>query len=173
MIRRGELSEIGYISKTHGVSGEMRLVIPVDVDIEELSCVILDIDGIFVPFFLHGVRSTGTDGYLVVMDGIDSEDEACELVGKTVYALNRELVIEEDVDRLYAEDLIGYRVVSVEGDLVGDVVDIDTSTENTLLVVSAGDGKRVLIPLADELVSELNIEQKFLKMDLPEGLLNL
>lgn len=172
MISRSELSEIGHIAKTHGVAGELRFAIPYDIDLEELSCVILDMDGIYVPFFTESIRGVGADSCLVTLDGIDSEDEASELVGKTIYALSRELP-ESDEEGLYAEDMLGFSATSTDGLLAGEIVEVDTSTDNVLLVVRTIEGKRVLIPLADELISRLDPEKKEVEFILPEGLLDL
>ncbi|MDE6802557.1 MAG: 16S rRNA processing protein RimM, partial [Muribaculaceae bacterium] len=98
MITRTELTEIGSITKTHGINGELNVIIPVDVDLESLSCAVIDIDGIFVPFFMTGVRQKGADGYLIKLDGVTTEEEAVEFRGKTLYALSREVESEEGGD---------------------------------------------------------------------------
>ena len=98
MITAQEISPIGFLGKTHGVNGEINLITDVDVDIEELSCIVLDIDGINVPFFFDSIRPRGTESYLVMIDGVDSEAKAAMLVNKKVYALNDEVAIDEAGD---------------------------------------------------------------------------
>ena len=57
MILRDELIAIGRYNKPHGVAGEISATIDVDIDtLKELSCLVSDIDGIFVPFFVNSCR---------------------------------------------------------------------------------------------------------------------
>ena len=57
MITREELIAIGHYNKTHGVAGEISATIDVDMSLlESLSCLVSDLDGIFVPFFVNACR---------------------------------------------------------------------------------------------------------------------
>lgn len=51
MITSDEIIEIGAFVKPHGVKGEISAQIDYEIDLQELKCLIIDIDGIFVPFF--------------------------------------------------------------------------------------------------------------------------
>ncbi|MBD5214469.1 MAG: 16S rRNA processing protein RimM [Bacteroidales bacterium] len=175
MITRTELTEIGSITKTHGINGELNVIIPVDVDLESLSCAVIDIDGIFVPFFMTGVRQKGADGYLIKLDGVTTEEEAVEFRGKTLYALSREVESEEggDADNgLYADDLIGYKACSLDGLLQGEIIDLDTSTENILFIIERPEGNTCLVPVVDEFISDIDSDNKIVTFDLPDGLID-
>lgn len=53
MIKASELTAIGAIIKPHGVKGEMVINLRDDrIDIERTECIVMDIDGIYVPFSL-------------------------------------------------------------------------------------------------------------------------
>jgi len=60
MIRRDELTPIGTIYKPHGINGEVTATFEQGVDPESLRCIVLDRDGIFVPFFINSIRSRGS-----------------------------------------------------------------------------------------------------------------
>lgn len=174
MISRAELSEIGYIGKPHGVAGEMNIIIPCDVDLAELSCIVLDIDGIFVPFFPESIRKRGADSYLVSVEGISTEVDAAGLTGKTVYALERDIPdSEEDDDGFYAEDLIGYHATSVDGSLNGEIVDVDDTTENILFVIRTSEGRSVLVPVVEEFIADVDSTASVITFALPAGILDL
>ena len=54
MIRREEVYKIGRLGKTHGVRGEISFLLDDDVfDRTDADYLILDIDGILVPFFIE------------------------------------------------------------------------------------------------------------------------
>lgn len=177
MIADSDILPIGSFGKPHGVNGEINLL--TDCDIESLSCVIVDIDGINVPFFFDSVRPRGTESYLVVIDGIGSDKDVSGLVNKKVFALKSELHSVEvdngecEGDGFYADDLIGYDVTDAEAGLSGVIEDVDDSTDNVLFVVRTVEGRHVLIPVADEFISEIDVDKRLLKLDLPAGILEL
>lgn len=59
MIRQEDVYRIGRIGKPHGVGGELTFAFDDDVfDRCDAEYLVLDIDGILVPFFMESYRST-------------------------------------------------------------------------------------------------------------------
>lgn len=175
MITEKEITEIGRFNQPHGIKGEINAIISDGVEPADLSCIILDIDGIFVPFFISGIRQRGVQSYLVTVDGIDNERKAMSIANKTIYALSEEIAEEDgdDEDGFYAEDFIGYGISSDDGAMTGTITDIDDSTENVLFIVTADNGKNHLIPVAEELITEIDTDTRHITVDLPSGLLEI
>lgn len=177
MISSDEISEIGSIQKPHGIKGEVQAEIESGIDVSDLRCIILDTEGIYVPFFITGVRRKSSDSVLLTIDGIENEQQAKQLNGKTLYALNSdlgELVDDsEDDGYLYASDLLGYQLVDDRRRLIGEIVDYDDRTENVVLIVKTPDEKELYVPFADEFFIDINPETKTVVMALPEGLTDL
>ena len=181
MILQSQLVQIGKIGKPHGIDGEMTLIlddvaIDAELDVDGLRCVVLDIDGIYVPFFIDSFRPKSSESLLVMIDGVVNENEAKLLSGKKVYALKEDFDPEEyrDPDEgMYAADLIGFDVFSNDV-YVGVVDDIEDSTENALFIIAgANDSGTVYVPIADEMIAEIDSENRKLYLDLPDGLLEL
>ncbi len=80
---------------------------------------------------------------------------------------------DNDEEGFYASDLVGYTIVHADGRPVGKITDINDSTENALFIVQLPDGTDKYIPIADELIDEINTEKRYIVMTLPEGLLDL
>lgn len=176
MITGNEISPIGFFGKPHGVNGEINFIIETDADIEDLTCIVLDIDGINVPFFFDSIRPRGAESYLVMIDGVDCEAKAAALTNKKVYALRSEIVTVDDEDcddGFYAEDLVGYQITDTSSGLDGEITGVDDSTDNVLFIVRTSDGKQVLIPVADEFISGIDVDRQVVNVDLPSGLLDL
>ncbi len=176
MIKLAELVNIGKFGKTHGIKGEINMIIP-DIDPCALRCIVADVDGIFVPFFLSSVRDRGNGAYLVMIDRMDSEDSASIMVNKEIFALHDDKALDEiesdtDNDGMYASDLIGYTVLNDNGLSVGVITDVDDTTENILFIVESPDGKNIMIPVAAEFIEEIIPESHTILMVLPEGLLD-
>lgn len=176
MITENQITEIGRFNQPHGIKGEINAVISDGAEFDDLSCIILDIDGIFVPFFISGVRQRGSHSFLIMIDGIDNEQKAASIANKPIYALSDEIRLTDDdfdEDGFYAEDFIGFEISTTDGELNGTIADIDDSTENVLFIVNADNGKTHLIPVADELITDIDIDNRHITVDLPSGLLEL
>lgn len=176
MIRPDELTSIGQAAKPHGIEGEFNILLHSDRDIElaDLSCIVMEMDGIFVPFFICSMRQRGADSILVRLDDIDNEVRAKEFNGKTVYVLKRECHTADDdlddADGYYATDFIGFKVCDSDGEYLGTIDDVEDSTDNVLFIISRKDGSTLYIPVVDEFITAIDIDNKSLTMDLPTGL---
>jgi len=112
----------------------------------------------------HGGR------WVLGFEGIASIDDAETL-------RNRELRVPEaslhalDANEFYAHDLVGCRVVTTKGEDVGLVGRVDFGA-GTSLVVGEGKGE-VLIPFIDVICRSVDLANKRIVIDPPEGLLEV
>ena len=84
MIREEDLFPIGKLQKTHALKGELNAVLDIDEDfIDEDYPLIIDLDGIFVPFYTESWRPKGSSACLLKLEGVDNEGEARKFVNKT------------------------------------------------------------------------------------------
>lgn len=181
MIKRQDITRIGKVIKPHGHAGELSVALTSDTDFSGLSFVVMDIDGIFVPFKVTGLRSRGPEAILLTLDGVDSDLKAASLSGKEVFAptaMLREIVGDDseggdtDSDSITVDRLIGFEIVD-DDRCLGKVTDIDDSTANILFIVEDSSGNSRMIPLADELIEDIDLDTATIRMNLPEGLLDL
>lgn len=179
MILASDLASAGKVNKTHGIGGELSISFSAGApDIEPGACLIMSIDGIFTPFFAQTVRPRSSEALLVKLDGVDSQEEAAQYVGREVYLPIDDMEEDEedehaDEDGFYASDLIGFEAIDPEGATIGRIVDINDATENVLFVVERPDGSVAYIPVADEFITEISTQNQNITFDLPEGLLLL
>ena len=177
MITRDEITEAGVFNKPHGIKGEISATLDIDVDLAEVRCIVIEVEGIFVPFFISQVRPKTADTDLLSIDGIDSDDKARRLTGHSFYVLDSDLPDDgddaDDSDGFYATDLIGYSVVdSVHGPL-GTVTDINDTTANILFIVSRPDGSEIYIPVASEFIDAIDPDGPTLTVTIPADLIDL
>lgn len=178
MIKRNEITEAGVFNKPHGIKGEISATLDIDIDLNGVRCIVMDVEGIFVPFFINSVRPKTTGTYLIILDGIDSEEKARSLTGRPFWVLDSDLPDEEEddddeEDGFYAADLIGYRVVdSTRGDL-GEITDINDLTANILFIVRREDGSEFFIPVAEEFIDGVDPDGPSLLVSLPSELIEL
>ncbi len=104
--------------------------------------------------------------------GYDSIDAAKDLAGYQL-AIPASERIELPEDHFYDWELTGCRVESVDGKLIGQVSEVMRTGGVEVLVVAAVEGREILIPMAREICVEIDIEQRLIRVDPPEGLLEL
>ena len=86
MIKKEEVYKIGRIGKAHGVKGEVSFNFDDDVfDRVEAEYLILEVDGILVPFFMEEYRFRSDSTALVKFEDIDTQERARELTNCDVY----------------------------------------------------------------------------------------
>ena len=67
---------------------------------------------------------------------------------------------------------MGFEIIENQKGSIGRITAVDDSTANALFVVETESGE-VLIPIADEFITEIDHDRKTISMKLPEGLLDL
>ena len=168
MIKPEEVYRIGRLGKAHGVKGEVSLQFDDDIfDRADCDYLVLDVDGILVPFFIEEYRFRSNTVALVKFEDVDTQLRAAELTGCDVY-FPRALADEDDAPALAL--LVGFDLVEANaGRTVGRIAAIDDTTANTLFELE--DGR--LIPASDDLVDNIDLKHRTITMRLPEGLLDL
>lgn len=171
MITRDKLVEIGSFNKPHGINGEISATFLCEGDdVDNLSSIILNIDGIYVPFFLENHRQKNYHTSLIKFDGINSDIEVRQFVGKTIYALKDEFE-EIEAEEHEAAFYIGFSIIDNDK-TIGKIVGIDDSTENYLFIVDCN-GEELLIPITMDFIEGIDVEKKKIIMSLPKGLFDL
>ena len=100
-----------------------------------------------------------------------SIDEAELLRGASVL-ITREQLVPLPADTYYDFDLVGCRVVTVGGEELGRVVDVQNFGAAPLLVVEGEGSRELLIPLAASICVEIDVPRQRIVVDPPEGLLD-
>ncbi|MCQ2267081.1 MAG: ribosome maturation factor RimM [Bacteroidaceae bacterium] len=170
MIRSDEVFQIGRITRTHGTKGELELLFTDDpFDRGEADYLVLELDGIMVPFFFTEWRYKGSESALFTFENMDSEQKAKPLVGTKVFypfAALPELADDDELSSLRA--LTGFTAIGI-----GTIVEVDDSNQNVLLTIELPDGSEVLVPYHDDFLVDYDLRQRTITLELPEGLLEL
>lgn len=169
MIKREDVYKIGRLGKAHGVKGEVSFQFDDDIfDTTNADYLILEIDGILVPFFMEEYRFRNDSLALVKFCDVDTQQRASELTGCDVY-FPRTLA-EESEGQLSLSSLVGFDIVEASNSkVVGKIAAIDDTTQNILFELE--DGR--LIPASDELITNIDTNRQQIIMQIPTGLLEI
>lgn len=174
MIKKKEVYKIGLFNKPHGIHGELSFTFTDDIfdraDCDYLICLL---DGILVPFFVEEYRFRSDSTALVKLEGIDSAERARMFTNIEVYFPAKFVSQTATPSELTWDFFVGFQMKDIHHGLLGEVIEVDTLTINTLFVVNQPDGEELLVPAQEEFIVGIDQKQKLITVDLPEGLLAL
>ena len=103
-------------------------------------------------------------------DRLDTVEDA-ESLRDAEICVDETDAVELEEDEFFDWQLEGCDAVTVEGEPIGKVREVMRTGGTEVLVVDAADGREVLIPFAESICTEVDIEAKRITVDPPEGLL--
>ena len=164
---------VARIVKTRGNRGEVAADILTDFPdrFEHLLTVALEKEG-HAPLELK-LEKYWFHKHRVVLkfQGVDAITPAERLIGYEVTIDSSELMVLEP-GSYYQHDLVGCRIEDQDGGIRGKVLEVLGSPGNYLLKVSRGTGD-FLVPFAESYFPKIDVVNKVLICDLPEGLEDL
>jgi len=165
----------GEVLRPHGLGGEVRVRALTDRPEERFGaakdCVLWE-PGIDRRETCH-IASCRVDGdtVLVKVHGIDSPERARQLAG-WLLAVDRARALPAPEGGFYPWQMEGARVETRDGRVVGRFAGIESGGAQDLWVIADGERER-LIPAVAEIVVEVNVAERRIVIDPPEGLLEL
>lgn len=176
MVNKIEHLEIGYTKKVHGLNGELKVFIN-DRYLEDFvlsKCIFIELNGSPVPYFPENIR-LGNE-ILIKLEDVTDVGTARILQSKKVY-LDSNALLKPNERKIQIKgekylDLEGYKMQTVEGYLLGEVIELIDMPSQKMAVVNI-EGEDKMIPLNEYFVKEISREKCLIIVDLPEGLLDL
>jgi 16S rRNA processing protein RimM len=163
---------IGKIVATHGLQGSVILTHVVGASdwLKKEDVLFLELNkGSYIPFFVTAAKAMNDEEYIVGLEDVSQMEEAKKLTGKQAY-------VKEDILTGHEKDSpllwIGFKMVDKEKGALGHIDDV-MQTGSQWLASLRYEGKEVLVPLIEQMILDVNIRNKFIRVDLPEGLLEL
>ena len=173
MIRRDEVYKIGKLGKPHGVKGEITFAITDDVfDRVDAEYLVLDIDGILVPFYLEEYRFKNDENVITFR----SRHFEKEVEGGIINTLQSTYQLSAyGIYQLKTDDFCPGHVLTIAIRKVAWKKDLATGIVASLLlgIDILKFHEYILIPASNDLIEEVNAEKKEIRMAIPEGLLDL
>ena len=164
---------LGKITKKYSFKGELIIFLDTDEPslYYSLKKVFLEIENSFIPFFISEISNYKTNSIRVKFEDINNEKKADELINKKVY-LPMSSLPKLKGKKFYYHEIIGYLVQDTKYGKIGSIDYVNNQSSHHLFVLKK-DNKEILIPINEDFIIEVNRNKKIIKMDLPEGLINL
>lgn len=167
---------VARVRRPHGVAGEVLISIDTDRPghVFRPGRVLQLADDRGEPLgrsvVLERMRPT-TGGAIVRFEGVATREDAGRLRGHALL-IGRSEAAPADQDEIHYQDLIGL-MASADGADLGPVSDILEVPSGQLLVFRRDGGKEVLIPFVKEMIDEIDLSARTLKLKLPDGMLEI
>lgn len=166
-----QLLQVGVISSTHGVCGEVK-VFPTTDDVKrfkKLKKVILDTGKEQLPLEIEGVKFF-KQFVILKFRGIDNINDIEKYKGRDLW-IPREEAQELDEDEYYIADLLGMKVLLEDGSEFGTLKNVMETGANDVYIVDSVEHGEVLLPAIKECILDVDIETNTMTVHLMKGLL--
>ncbi|HMI00969.1 MAG TPA: ribosome maturation factor RimM [Pedobacter sp.] len=163
---------IGYITKTKGLKGEIQLFFEYDApELLDLDVIFADHNGKMVPFFVSSYKLHSNNTGNLYLEDIDHIDKAQALLKKKIYLPLSKMPDRSDEDFHY-NDLKGYMVIDETHGKLGEIIEVNEYPQQFVATISHKDTE-ILFPLNEDMIIEIDEDERTLTVDLPEGLLDI
>lgn len=166
------LLQVGVITQTHGIKGEVK-VFPTTDDVnrfKKLKNIILDTEKEQLELEIEGVKFFKQYAILK-FKGIDNINDVEKYKGKSLF-VTRENAVKLKKNEYFIADMIGMRVITDEEKELGILKDVMLTGANDVYVVETAQGKEVLLPAIKQCILEVDIENHLMKVHVMKGLLD-
>ena len=173
-----ELYQVGAITQTHGIRGEVK-VFPMTDDVsrfKNMKELILDTGKEQI---VLEVTSARPQKNLVILKfkGIDNINDVEKYKGCGLF-VTKENRVKCKKDEYFIADLIGLRAIDEEGEAFGTISDVIQTGANDVYVITTKQGEEVMIPAIKDCILEVSVEEQdglagYVRIHLLPGLLDL
>jgi len=168
-----ELFEIASVFKPHGLNGYISIKTIENYSNKNFNIgmpVFLKIEGIPVPFFIEEMKSSG--GNLVLkLKNISNNEQAARFRNSTIM-ITANNIIENESEEIPQSELIGYAVYDAKYGFIGNISLFNDIPGNPVFETTF-DNKTIIIPFIEQIVIEINKDNKTVKISAPDGLIDI
>ncbi|MEF9933644.1 MAG: ribosome maturation factor RimM [Clostridium sp.] len=165
--------KVGQILKPHGVRGEVK-VYPLTDDYKrytKLKSVFTTKDEVkFDSIEIESVKFV-KEFPVIKLKGINTVNDAEKLRQEYIY-VDRDNAVKLPDDAYFIADLIGMNVITDEGEELGVLVSVfPTGSNDVYEVKSPNHKKNILLPAIKDVILDIDIEARIMKVHILEGLI--
>ena len=165
-----ELLQVGVITSTHGVRGEVK-VFPTTDDaarFKQLKHVLLDTGREMKPLEIQGVKFF-KQFVILKFKGIDNINDI-ERYKRCPLLVERKDAVELKEDEYFIADMIGIQVETEDREVFGTLKDVMETGANDVYVIDTEAHGEVLVPAIKECILDVDVEKRKMTIHLMDGL---
>ena len=172
-MRKDECFYLGKIVRKHSFKGEV--VAKLDTDEPELyknlESIFVALGNDLVPFFIEETLLQKGNQLRIRFEDVASEGDADAIMGSALY-LPLEFLPQLTGNKFYFHEVINFNIEDVTYGKIGVITGINDSSSQPIFEIDA-DGKKVLIPMIDDFIKNVDRKNNKIIVETPEGLISL
>lgn len=165
-----DLLQIGVITSTHGIKGEVKVFPTTDDNnrFKKLKDCFVEYKNEMLPMKAKGCKFF-KNMVILHFEGMDDINEVEKYKQCKLY-VDREHAVPLGEDEYFMTDLIGMQVVTDEGRQLGNLQEIIPTGANDVYVVADEDKKEMLLPAIKECILSVDMAKKLMTVHLMKGM---
>jgi len=179
MIKKNEWLIVGLITSCHGINGQLKVKSLSDFEERFLKPGMRWLQKDNEPpseiELISGFKQPGKETFIIKLKGISKRNHA-EQLKKFKILVKTDSLPKLKKEEFHLLELINLEVKTLDNDelkIIGKVINLENEKNNLLVIELFKNQKKVLIPFVKEIVPLVDINNNFLIIDPPNGLLEL
>lgn len=173
MLKKDDHYLLGSLFKSIGTKGEIlvKSINEIPEKINKMESVFVEIDGKLVPFFIDFIKVKSSNSLIIKFEGINEEQKSQEFLGSDLYldSKNKKIIDELENDFI---DVVGYSLKDQNNIHIGEILEYIDISGNPLLRIQTPKNE-ILVPAHDDLIIEVDDDEKYIIIQLAEGIIDL
>lgn len=172
-MRKEDCYYLGKIVSKHSYKGEVLVKLDTDEpDVyENMESVFVALGHSLVPFFIEQCRLHKSSLLRIRFEEIKDEEGADSVMGAELY-LPLEMLPKLSGNKFYYHEIIGFSLEDDKHGHIGTIKGVNDISSQALFEAEK-DGKELLIPISDEIITRVDRDKKVVFVRTPEGLVDL
>ncbi len=167
-----EYFKIGKLAASTGLKGELVLQhnLGKKTSLKGLEAIFLEEKkDNFIPYFIQASKIRSNTETVIKLEGVDAMEPARKLTPKEVW------LAEDDFKKFAAKSspiaLLGFNIIN-EGEDLGEIIEVIEQPHQVLCTILIN-GKEALIPVHEGSLEKVDIKNRRVYVNLPDGLLEI
>tara|TARA_Y100000022_G_scaffold52206_1_gene44333 strand:+ start:138 stop:656 length:519 start_codon:yes stop_codon:yes gene_type:complete len=164
---------IGTVVAKYSYKGE--LLVKTDSDNPEqylnIESFFVNLDTGLIPFFVKNCYLHKSELLRIKFENVSNEDQAISLLKKDIY-LPLKFLPPLEGKKFYFHEVLGFDVKE-NNQIIGSILRIQENNAQALFEIEKKDRSISMIPVHDDFIIEVNRVERYIRVKIPEGLLDL
>lgn len=172
-MQKSDCFYLGKIVSKYSFKGEVLVKLDTDEPeiYENMESVFVSLGNNLVPFFIEKCSLHKSSLLRIRFEEVGNEGEADNIMGAALY-LPLKLLPQLTGNKFYYHEVIGFALIDAVHGNIGIIRGVNDTTAQALFEAEK-DGKQLLIPITDEIVTKVDRKNKTIHVLSPDGLVEL
>ena len=164
---------LGIITKKYSFKGEMIIKFEGDYSkiYADLKSVYIELSDSLICFKINKIQKHKSFFLRILIDGIDNENDAEKFLNKNVY-LPLSLLPPLSGKSFYYHEIYDFIALDNKENEIGIIKSVKDLKKQSLFVIDHK-GSEIFVPIHNDLIENIDREGKKIKINLPEGLIDV